>query len=95
MPIASLPPVLRGVVASLTLALSTPVLTFSMMPPALLKLLVPSVAVRRACDRLLTALAAAWVAINNAWIGAVRARHLPDWDVQGLDGLAPRGWYLV
>jgi 1-acyl-sn-glycerol-3-phosphate acyltransferase len=95
MPIASLPPVLRGVVASLTLALSTPVLTFSMMPPALLKLLVPSVAVRRACDRLLTALAATWVAINNAWIGAVRARHLPDWDVQGLEGLDPRGWYLV
>jgi 1-acyl-sn-glycerol-3-phosphate acyltransferase len=44
---------------------------------------------------MLTALAAAWVAINNAWINAVRPRHLPDWDVQGLEGLDPRGWYLV
>jgi 1-acyl-sn-glycerol-3-phosphate acyltransferase len=95
MPIAHLPPVLRGVVASFTLALSTPVLTFSMMPPALIKLLVPSVAVRRSCDRVLTALATAWVAINNAWITAVRPARLPDWDVQGLDGLDPRGWYLV
>ncbi len=93
--LSSLPPVLRGVVVSCTLALSTPVLTFSMMPPALIKLLVPNVAVRRSCDRMLTALAAAWVAINNAWINAVRPRHLPDWDVQGMEGLDPQGWYLV
>jgi 1-acyl-sn-glycerol-3-phosphate acyltransferase len=93
--LSRLPPVLRGVAVSLTLALSTPVLTFSMMPPALVKLLVPSVAVRRTCDRLLTALATAWVAVNNAWITAVRPAHLPDWDVQGLQGLDPGGWYLV
>ncbi len=93
--LSSLPPVLRGVAASLTLALGTPVLTLLMFPLALVKLLVPSVAVRRLCDRALTALAAAWVAINNAWITAVRPTCLPDWDVQGLDGLDPRGWYLV
>jgi len=93
--LSRLPPVLRGVAASLTLALCTPVLTFSMLPPALIKLLVPSVALRRACDRLLTGLATAWVAVNNAWITAVRPAHLPDWDVQGVQGLDPRGWYLV
>jgi len=48
--------------------------------------------VRRACDRMLTGLASAWVAANNAWIAAVRPAQ---WDVQGVDSLHPRGWYLV
>jgi len=49
--------------------------------------------VRRTADRALNALASTWVALNNAWIAAVR----PDarWDVQGVEDLHPRGWYLV
>ena len=95
MPLARLPPTLRGVVAAATLALSTPVLTLLMMPAALVKLAVPALAVRRACDRWLTWLAATWVAINNAWITALRPAGQADWDMQGLEGLDPRGWYLV
>jgi hypothetical protein len=34
------------------------------------------------------------VATNNAWIAALRPAGAPDWDVQGLEGLDPRGWYL-
>jgi 1-acyl-sn-glycerol-3-phosphate acyltransferase len=63
-----------------------------MVIPALVKLLVPIETVRRACDRLLNAQASAWVAVNNAWIGAVNPAR---WDVQGLEGLHRRGWYLV
>jgi 1-acyl-sn-glycerol-3-phosphate acyltransferase len=87
-----LPPPARGVVTGVTLALSTTVLTLCMAPPALVKLLVPVKAVRRFCDRVLNALASSWVAINNAWIGAVRP---VAWSVHGVQDLHPRGWYLV
>jgi 1-acyl-sn-glycerol-3-phosphate acyltransferase len=90
--LSRLPHALRGVVTATLLGLNTLVLTALMMPPALLKLIVPSVAVRRACDRMLTGLASAWVAANNAWIAAVRPAQ---WDVQGVDSLHPGGWYLV
>ncbi|MBK6469592.1 MAG: acyltransferase [Betaproteobacteria bacterium] len=93
--LAPLPPTLRGMAAGTLLAISTTVLTLAMFPPALLKLLLPFDGARRVCDRALTALASAWVAINNGWIVAVRERSTPDWDVQGLEGLDKRGWYLV
>jgi len=90
--LAYLPAALRGVLTGVTLGLNTLVLTLCMLPLALLKLVLPLEAVRRGCDRALTALASAWVAINNAWIGAVNPAH---WDVKGVEGLHPRGWYLV
>ena len=93
--LAHLPHTLRGVITFCTMCLSTPVFTLSMFPPALVKLLVPALAVRRACDRMLTGLATAWVAINNAWIVDVRSPGVPEWDVQGVEGLDPHGWYLV
>ena len=90
--LARLPPALRGVLTGIALALNTVIGTLLMLPPALVKLLVPATAVHRACDRVLTFIAASWVATNNAWIAAVRPAQ---WDVQGLDGLHARGWYLV
>jgi 1-acyl-sn-glycerol-3-phosphate acyltransferase len=40
--------------------------------------------------------------LTPGWLGQQRAGSapcaragLPDWDVQGLEGLDPRGWYLV
>ena len=89
--LARLPAALRGAFTALTLTLSTVLLTSLMMLPALLKLL-PLPALRRACDHALTALASAWVAINNSWIAAVRPAL---WDVQGVADLHARGWYLV
>jgi len=91
--LSRLPAALRGVLTSLLLGLSTVLLTASLVPFSLLKLLVPVTSVRRVADRALNALASAWVAINNAWIAAVRPNA--RWDVQGLDGLHTRGWYLV
>jgi 1-acyl-sn-glycerol-3-phosphate acyltransferase len=90
--LATLPPLLRGLVTSTLLGLSTLIGVALMIPPALIKLLVPVTSVRNACTRLLNTIANRWVANNNAWIGAVnRAR----WDVQGVKGLHRRGWYLV
>jgi 1-acyl-sn-glycerol-3-phosphate acyltransferase len=87
-----LPHPLRGVLASLVLAISTPVLTLLMMPLALLKWMMRSGAVRVAADRAVIALATAWVGVNNGWITAVSPAR---WDVQGTDGLKLDGWYLV
>ncbi len=87
-----LPAALRGLLSVLVLLLSTPILTCAMLVLALPKALLPFDAVRRRCDRALTALAATWVAINNGWIAAVNPAR---WDVQGLEGLHERGWYLV
>ena len=83
---------LRGVCTSVILALNTLLNTLAMVPLALLKLALPVPAVRKACDRLLNALASNWVGLNNAWIGAVRPVR---WDVRGVESLHPRGWYLV
>ena len=92
--LSSLPAALRGVLTGLTLGLNTVVLTLLMVPPALVKLLLPAEGVRRACDYALTGLASRWVATNNAWIAAVAPASV-QWDVQGVDGLHERGWYLV
>jgi len=85
-----LPAPLLGALTGTLLAVNT-VLTFSLMIPfALLKLILPFT--RPLCDRALNGLASGWVGRNNAWIAAVCAT---EWDVQGVEGLHARGWYLV
>ena len=84
---------LRGILTGLVLGLNTLVVALGLVPPALLKLMVPVPGVRRLADRMLTALARAWVGVNNAWIAAVRPGA--RWDVQGVERLESRGWYLV
>ncbi len=90
--LARLPAAVRGILTAFILGVNTVLVSASLVPPALLKLLVPATAVRRGCDRVLNALASGWVAINNAWIAAVQPAR---WDVQGVESLHPRGWYLV
>ncbi len=90
--LSRLPTPLRGAITATTLALNTVIIALSLVPPALLKLLVPAKPVRRICDRLMNGLASLWVGNNNAWIAAVSPA---TWDVQGVDGLHEKGWYLV
>jgi len=82
----------KGVFASVTLALNVLILVSAMVPFALAKLLLPFTAVRHVTDRALNAIATEWIAVNNWWIGVVGDVR---WDVQGDEGLDPRGWYLV
>ncbi|RZJ10325.1 MAG: acyltransferase [Rubrivivax sp.] len=83
----------RALLCACLLASSTLVLSLSLLPLALLKRLLPVPAVQRTCDRLLMGLAGAWVALNNRWIGA--CNRAMRWDVEGLEGLNPQGWYLL
>lgn len=85
-------PSVRGALNTLLLGLNTLLAFTLMVPPALVKLLVPADRVRAGCDRVLNGLAGGWVAVNNAWIAS--ACPAP-WQVRGVEGLNPRGWYLV
>lgn len=83
---------LKGVFASVTLALNVLIGVTAMIPFALAKLVLPFTAVRHVTDRALNAIATGWIAVNNWWIGVVGNVR---WDVRGLEGLDPKGWYLV
>ncbi len=87
-----LPPLLVGLIASALLALNAlfwvPVLLFF----ALLKLLVPVKKMRLLIDPLLLRIAEAWIAGNSGWM---RLTQRTRWDVQGIEGLNYRSWYLV
>jgi len=62
-------------------------LTFSVI-----KLLLPFKRVRLWIDPLLLRIAEAWIAGNSGWM---RLTQQLDWDVNGLQDLSPRQWYLV
>ena len=83
----------RAALCACLLVVSTLLLSLSLLLPALLKRVLPLPAVQRACDHWLMDLAGAWVAVNNRWIdGCNRGLR---WQVEGLEGLNPQGWYLL
>lgn len=90
--LAFLPPVVRAAVAVSLLIANTLFWCALLFLLALLKLLLPFVAVRSAIDPMLNEVATRWIAGNNAWM---RWTQPTEWDVEGLEGIDPRGWYLV
>lgn len=86
------PPLVVGLIASLLLALNAlfwvPVLLFF----ALLKLIIPVRKMRLLIDPILLHIAEAWIAGNSGWM---RLTQRTQWDVQGIEGLNYRSWYLV
>ena len=87
-----LPPVLRGVIAALLLALNTLFWCTPLFALALLKLVLPFRGVRLALDPAIHGIATRWIAGNSAWM---RLTQPTRWDVAGIDGLPYAGWYLV
>jgi 1-acyl-sn-glycerol-3-phosphate acyltransferase len=85
-------PAVRGVLAFVVLVLNTLFGVALMFPFALAKLLLPFTSARHVTDRALNAIATGWIGVNNTWIEWVGRTQ---WDVQGIEGLDPRGWYLV
>lgn len=78
--------------SGVVLGISTLALCLSMVPVALIKLLLRTPAVRAACDRALMGIASLWMDINTFWLTTVNSGR---WDVSGADGLDRGGWYLV
>lgn len=90
--LAFLPSPLRGALAALLLTLNTLFWCVPLFVLALVRLALPLASVQRALDPLLNAIATAWVAGNSGWM---RLTQRMRWDVQGVDGLDARRWYLV
>ena len=88
----SLPSPLVALIAALLLVLNVlfwvPILLFF----AILKLILPFKAMRLLIDPILLRIAEAWIAGNSGWMGLTQRTQ---WDVQGIDGLDDRSWYLV
>ena len=87
-----LPAPLVGVLASLLLAANSLFWVPILLLLAMLKLVLPLTAVRRRLDPLLVRVAEAWIACNSGWMALTQKAA---WDVQGIEGLERRGWYLV
>ncbi|WP_165665358.1 acyltransferase [Metapseudomonas otitidis] len=87
-----LPAPLRGVLASLLLALNTLFWCWPLFAITLLRLLLPFQAVRQALNPLVSFIHESWVSCNKTWMDLVRRTR---WDVQGMEGLDYQHSYLV
>ncbi len=87
-----LPGPLVFLVAALLLALNVCFWVPILLAFSVLKLVLPFKGVRRAIDPILLAIAEAWIWGNSAWMHLTQRTK---WDVQGLEGLSPRSWYMV
>ena len=87
-----LPPVVRGVIAFVLLVINTLFWCALLFTLSLIKLVLPFPAVRAHFDPLLNRIASAWIACNSGWM---RLTQRTRWDVDGIEGLVYRGWYLV
>jgi 1-acyl-sn-glycerol-3-phosphate acyltransferase len=87
-----LPTPLVGLIATVLMVLNVllwvPILLFF----AILKLIIPLKAMRLLIDPILLHIAEAWIAGNSGWMGLTQRTQ---WDVQGVEGLDYRSWYLV
>jgi 1-acyl-sn-glycerol-3-phosphate acyltransferase len=83
---------LLGLIALLLLALNTLFWVPILLALAIVKLVLPFRVVRLHLDPVLVRIAEAWIAGNSGWM---RLTQKTRWDVEGIDGLDPRGWYLV
>lgn len=87
-----LPPLARGIIASILLGLNVlfwPFIVFALSIP---KFLLPFKPLRRFFDRILLWISENWISCNSGWM---KLTQKTKWDVQGLEGLNYKGWYLV
>ena len=91
-PLKALPPLARGAVSGVLLLLNTLAGFLALFPVALIKLVLPVPAVRRAIDRWLNAVGEWWIANNGRWMGLVQPL---DWCVAGQAELRRDRWYMV
>jgi len=83
---------LKVLFASVVLLLNSVSHISILLPLALIKLVLPFRAVRRVIDAVLSFIAESWIGVNKFWMNTVGRTR---WQVQGVDGLRYRGWYLV
>ena len=87
-----LPPLARGIIASLILALSTLFWCWPLFALALLKLILPFAPIQRALRFAMHWIAESWIAVNSFWMRLVQPI---EWDVEGLEQLDLTHSWLV
>ncbi len=87
-----LPPFLRGCIVALIIALNTAFWFLPLMLATFLKLVIPIRAWQAFFGRVSIWIASIWIATNNFSLWLTQATV---WDVEGLDELDRRGWYLI
>jgi 1-acyl-sn-glycerol-3-phosphate acyltransferase len=87
-----LPPLLVGLIATVLLVLNVLIWVPILLVLSFLKLIVPVKKVRLLVDPILLHIAEAWIAGNSGWM---RLTQRTVWDVQGIEDLNYRSWYLV
>jgi len=89
---ATLPRPIRMTLAMLALAVNVVLHVLPLFVFTLIKLVLPLAGVRRACSRVLVAIAESWIGVNNVLFDLFTRTR---WVVEGLDGLRRDGNYLV
>ena len=87
-----LPSIVVGVVAGLLLIVNVVVWVSILFVFSIPKILLPWPPLLRIINRILHWIGEIWIACNSGWM---RLTQKTRWDVQGLDGLNYKGWYLV
>lgn len=87
-----LPALLVGLIATVLMVLNVLFWVPLLLLFALLKLVIPFKPVRLVVDPILVRVAENWISGNSGWM---RLTQRTTWDVQGIDGLHQRSWYLV
>ena len=86
-----LPAPLIGVLCSLFLMVNTVVLCSLIYITVVIKV-IPFKFVQVACTKVIIAISELWISINSGWM---KLFQKTNWDVEGLEGLNKKGWYLV
>lgn len=87
-----LPPLLVGLIATTLMVLNALFWVPILLLVSLVKLIIPIKSVRLLIDPILLLIAEAWIWGNSSWM---RLTQRTTWDVQGIEGLNDRSWYLV
>ena len=87
-----LPAPIRGVIASLLLAINTIVCCTPLFVVAIFKLCLPFAAAQRCTDWLMRHIHEAWVSNNTLWMDLLRKTR---WHIEGLEGLDYQHSYLI
>ncbi|MDO6443737.1 MULTISPECIES: acyltransferase [unclassified Marinobacter] len=87
-----LPAPLKGTLAALLVLINTLILFPFLLLFALLKLVLPIIAVRKGCTLVLNTIARVWIGVNNLVMDTL---HKVEWDVRGAEQLSREHWYFV
>ncbi|MGE5451330.1 MAG: acyltransferase [Acidobacteriota bacterium] len=83
---------IKATVATTLLILNILVAFSIVFPLGVVKLLLPFAWVRKACNSLINPVSNAWVHNNSGWMKLVQPQ---PWHISGVEGLSPKGWYLI